>query len=177
MEELLLKDPQLVAQQAAIREPEAKWLKDRIRDIPAREVDNKVATIAARVMAAIDCTTCANCCKTLEPEISEEELQRLRSRSEDREQFMAKFVGFDAVRGVHFLKPVCTFLTDHTCSVYGDRPSSCREYPRLVPDLKFRWKKTMEDYAVCPIVFNTIEQLKADLRDSENIPHGDPRGG
>lgn len=173
MDEFFLTDPQLVAQQAAIRASELKWLKDRIRNIPARVLDEKVATIAARTVAAIDCTTCANCCRTLEPELSEEELQQLLTlRQETHKHLQTKFVGFDPVRGIHYLTPVCTFLTDNKCLVYADRPSACREYPRLIPDLKFRWKKTIEDYAICPIVFNTIEQLKTDLRNSENIPQG-----
>jgi Fe-S-cluster containining protein len=163
-------DPNEVVRLAALQsEPNAK-LKVRIKRIPARQLDEAVAAIAKDVIAAIDCTQCANCCKTLEPELAESEIERLaQHRQETRAAFEKKFLGYDSHREVHYLKPVCTFLRDNRCTAYAERPDACREYPRLLPDLKFRWKKTMQDYELCPIVFNTIELLRAKL-DSENIP-------
>lgn len=170
MEAALILDLTLIASHAREAHTENQLLKSRIKTIPVRELDEHVAAIAKHVIAAVDCTKCANCCKTLEPELSTHEIERLRAhRQESFEVFSAKFLGYDTKREVHYLKPVCTFLRDNRCAVYADRPDACREYPRLFPELKFRWKKTMEDYAICPIVFNTIELLKKELGPLKNV--------
>ncbi len=172
MEPRFITDPNEVALQAAVNAADNQLLKARIKKIPVRVLDERVAAIAGRVTQSIDCTTCANCCKKLEPELSITEIHQLRAhRQASLEAFTARFLDYDTRREVHYLKPVCTFLHDNKCTVYTDRPNACREYPRLVPDLKFRWKKTMEDYMICPIVFNTIELLKAALSQLEDVPN------
>jgi Fe-S-cluster containining protein len=170
---MYITDPNEVARLAALQAEQNAHLKVRVKQIPTRQLDEIVATVAKDVIAAIDCTQCANCCKTLEPELSESEIERLaQHRQETRAAFEKKFLGYDPQREVHYLKPVCTFLQDNRCSAYPDRPIACREYPRLVPDLKFRWKKTMQDYHICPIVFNTMEILRTQLGESKDVSHG-----
>lgn len=162
---MIVTDPSLLPALARAAESANGQLRRQLQHIPAREVDALMQPIAARVMEAIDCTTCANCCKTLEPEVAAHEVELLRTRKHmTLEGFRKSHLGYDATRQRHFIKPVCPFLSNNRCTVYAARPQACRQYPRLVPDLKFRWRKTWEDYRVCPIVFNSIELLKESLR-------------
>ena len=59
----------------------------------------------------------------------------------------------------------CVFLEGNLCSVYDSRPQTCELFPHLVKGngslLSRMWH--MPDRAVyCPIVFNTLEQFKAE---------------
>lgn len=142
-------------------------LRQRLLGMPAREADARVRAIAEVVAQAIDCTRCANCCKTLEPELAEEEMEQLQKIMGGGQEDKNEHLGYDSGRALHYLKSPCPFLLNNRCTVYASRPGSCRDYPRLVPDFKFRWRKTMADYKICPIVFNTIERLKESLGDGE----------
>jgi Fe-S-cluster containining protein len=160
-------DPALLPALAQANEPENRLLRRQLMRLPARQLDARVQHIAAQVAEAIDCTACANCCKALEPEVAGDEIAPLCStKSIAAASFATQHLGFDETRKLHFIKPVCPFLVHNRCSVYATRPQSCREYPRLTPDFKFRWRKTWEDYRICPIVFNTVEMLKESLREA-----------
>ena len=50
------------------------------------------------------------------------------------------------------------------CSVYAGRPNDCRSYPHLhYPAFLGLSVATIENYRVCPIVFNVYERMKLDL--------------
>ena len=49
-------------------------------DLDSDEVDRQVFAATRRVWAGIDCKTCANCCRELQPSFSEAELDRLARR-------------------------------------------------------------------------------------------------
>ena len=50
------------------------------------------------------------------------------------------------------------------CRVYAHRPDTCRSYPHLDKEgFVFHLAQTVSNCAVCPIVFNVMERLKAEL--------------
>ena len=58
----------------------------------------------------------------------------------------------------------CHFFHDNKCNIYNERPQACEDYPHLhQPHFKYRINTTMDNYAVCPIVYYTIERLKVAL--------------
>ena len=58
----------------------------------------------------------------------------------------------------------CPFLKENVCSVYEDRPKACRDFPYLhEPGFRTRMITLIENTALCPIVYNTCEQLKTIL--------------
>lgn len=137
-----------------------------LRSIPTKNVDNLVHQLNQEVSAAIDCTACGNCCKQLEPPVDQEELERLAAlKNLSTALFKEKYVGEEMGTEIQFLKcQPCIFLQTNTCSIYEQRPASCADYPHLhQANFKFRWKSIMANYALCPIVFNVVEQLKEKL--------------
>lgn len=55
----------------------------------------------------------------------------------------------------------CHFLEGSRCSQYEHRFNECREFPHLTrKNFKDRMFGTLIHYAMCPIIFNVIEELK-----------------
>jgi hypothetical protein len=55
----------------------------------------------------------------------------------------------------------CGFLSENKCTVYEKRFDECREFPHLHKDnFKGRLFGTLIHYAMCPIIFNVVEELK-----------------
>ena len=55
----------------------------------------------------------------------------------------------------------CHFLSGSVCTIYASRFNECREFPHLhKPNFRGRLFGTLMHYAICPIIFNVIEELK-----------------
>src|SRR4029077_11586518 len=62
-------------------------------DLGCDDIDRRVAEITLQVWAGIDCTTCANCCRELQPTFSEEDVSRVSRRlGMDRQQFINTYL-------------------------------------------------------------------------------------
>lgn len=130
-----------------------------------KALDAKVCAVAREVSAQIDCTLCANCCRTMNPVVDEEDVARLAKRMRlNPKHFKERYVfrdewGHDCIRGAP-----CPFLDGTRCSVYDDRPKSCRDFPYFdKPGFRQRMIMMVSNCSVCPITFNTVERLKRDL--------------
>ncbi len=155
---------------AAQRKEENAQFKRSLVPIPTKEVDQIVSKLSKEISAAIDCTACGNCCKQLEPPVSQQELERLADLKKlDVLSFSDQYIGTEPGTQIQFLKfQPCIFLQETRCSIYEQRPASCADYPHLQqPNFKYRWKSIMANYALCPIVFNVVEQLKEKLNHTE----------
>lgn len=132
------------------------------------ETDRRVFAIARRVTERTDCTACANCCKTVRPTFSEDEIDRLARRlGVERQQFIDAYLEPtepDDGNPWHTRSTPCPFLKDNRCSVYENRPGDCRGYPYLdQPDFTSRLWGMIERTFTCPIVYEVMEELKPQL--------------
>jgi Fe-S-cluster containining protein len=131
------------------------------------ELDAIVHQITAEVSSQIDCTKCANCCKQVRPvldkgDVSEFALGLKMSVPELKGKYLK--LHEDSPSKYEFNELPCPFLKDDRCSNYECRPKDCRSYPHLHKDeLVFRLWGVVENYSICPIVFNVYERLKAEL--------------
>ena len=131
-------------------------------------IDRRVFAITRRVWAGIDCTSCPNCCREVQPTFSEEEVDRLARRlGMERGQFIQKYLeradGGSEKPWQTRSKP-CPFLKDNLCNVYEDRPADCSGYPYLYePEFVFRTMAMIERAPSCPIVYEVLEKLKESL--------------
>jgi Fe-S-cluster containining protein len=58
----------------------------------------------------------------------------------------------------------CQFLKDKKCSIYKLRPEECNSYPYLHKDnFISRLLGVIENYEICPIVYNVYELLEVPL--------------
>ncbi len=134
--------------------------------ISRERIDNMVAQFYRDCVQKIDCTRCANCCKIASPHLDREDVRRIakrlhRTQADFKRLFLVKD---DAFNDFGFRRKPCPLLANDRCIVYPDHPQECREYPHLdKPEFVSRLGNIMENYPVCPIVFEVIERLKAEI--------------
>ena len=131
------------------------WLKQYAPD----DIDGLVKTLSQKYFALIDCTQCANCCRSLHVEFNKCELHAIaKTLGQSLETFQKRFMSEGKVN------PPCPMLNGKLCSIYENRPDVCRSFPHLEqPEFTFRLMGVIENVAICPIAFNAFEELKAKL--------------
>lgn len=136
-------------------------------EIGIKELDNIVHKINNEVTRRIDCTTCGNCCKIIKPVLDNEDINRfakgLKITSGELLDTYCQ-VSEEEKDKYEFQNIPCPFLKDNKCSNYEFRPNNCLSYPHLQKrDFVFRLWGVIENYSICPIVFNVFERLKEEL--------------
>ncbi len=131
------------------------------KEILPQEVDRKVSALNREVSAAIDCTACGNCCREVFPFMSEDDILRLAVGMKITVAELIAQTRLESSAERVFCHRPCPLLADNKCKVYNDRPVDCRDYPHLdKPDFLANSIGTIENYRVCPIVFNVYNRLK-----------------
>lgn len=134
-----------------------------------RRLDSLVIEIADQVWKTIDCTACAQCCKTLRATFSGREQQRAAKRlgitaKAFRETYLETKEDEDGTVWQIRQAP-CPFLQDNRCSIYEVRPANCSGYPYLHKSrFRSRMWGMLERTFTCPAVFDVFEILKQRLR-------------
>ena len=133
-------------------------------DLSDEYIDAEVEKIAAPIVDAIDCTACANCCRSLDVYLTPTDAQRLASgidvplhtiETQHIEHQQASQQGeWGKFRG-----SPCTFLRGNLCSVYTHRPQTCRTYPAFTPDFRWTLADTIQGASLCPIIYNVLARL------------------
>lgn len=128
---------------------------------PAK-TDKLVHELNTYYTSKIDCTRCGNCCVHLRPVLAEIDIDNLiKKLTISRSKFKKKYVKIDEEGDMLFKKLPCVFLKEKKCSLYDFRPEDCQSYPHLHKnEFTGRLYGVFENYAICPIVFNVIEELK-----------------
>ena len=128
-------------------------------------LDSVVRKLFEQVSEAIDCTACGNCCKEIKPILKKKDIIKLsKSLNIPPDQFVTKYVDKDE-DGNNILNQLpCPFLKKK-CIQYASRPVNCASYPHLhKKDFVFRLIGVVNNYSICPIVFNVYEGLKDKLK-------------
>lgn len=135
------------------------------------EIDTIVREIYEEVVSLIDCRECSNCCRKIKPTLKKMDIDIFSQGlgiSADRlkEQCLIKDENPDEGGEAYiFNRLPCPFLKANLCTNYDCRPEDCRSYPHLHKDgFVFRLFGVIDNYAVCPIVFNVYERLKTRVR-------------
>lgn len=151
---------------AKVKRQENEAFRNFLKPYPADVVEAELQPIVQEVTARVDCTKCGNCCRNLEPGISVEEAGLLaKSKGISKEIFLRDFTSIEPETGVLFMNhQPCIFFDGSLCTIYENRPASCADFPHLVKgNFKFRFHSIMANYAICPIVFNSVEGLKHEM--------------
>jgi hypothetical protein len=138
-----------------------RFLKDS--PMAGEAIDAIVHKLNEDISWQIDCTQCANCCKVLQIQLREADIERLAQRFKiSREEFRSRWLKEAEEEGMAETKSLpCPFLKDKRCSVYEDRPAMCRSFPNLhKPHFTSRTIQVVFNCFTCPIVFNVYEELK-----------------
>lgn len=131
----------------------------------SRKLDRIVEQIVHEVEAAIDCTQCANCCRTLEISLDAEDITRLAEYlHSSTDQVEAELAAPGTLCDVAIAQSPCPLLQGKRCSAYAARPRDCREYPHLQKgDIRARLRFIIDDAEDCPILFNVLARMKTEL--------------
>ncbi len=128
-----------------------------------KRIDAMVGELDKEIKANIDCLDCGNCCHILKIPITKSDVERI-SRLENLEpgKYVKKYTEIDTDDGLMYMKQSpCRYLDGNFCKIYAERPLACRAFPYIdKPDFTNRTNMMSAMAAICPIVFNLLEELK-----------------
>ena len=132
--------------------------------------DRILRRIAQGIEESIDCTQCANCCKVATVTVSGRDIDRMaRYLRVSRTQFLARYTTESEEEGRILRRTEsagCIFLDGTTCTLYDERPETCRRFPHLVRgsgSIASRMWQFADRACYCPIVYNSLEAFKPEL--------------
>ena len=129
-----------------------------------KKVDRIALELHKEAFEIVDCTKCANCCKTLHPIMTDEDIARIAKHlGMTQEEFVAAYLERDEEEGGYRIKKSpCPFLgDDNLCKIYDVRPEKCQGYPFTDKgNFVFRTMTHASNAVVCPAVFYLVEQMK-----------------
>ncbi len=148
-------------------QPDAKVTFKRLKKKPPKDLDNTVQQFHEEAFEKIDCLACANCCKTLGPRISDNDINRISKYLKIKPgTFIDTYLKIDEDKDYVFKNMPCPFLMpDNYCMIYEVRPKACKEYPhtnrkRFYQALNITLKNLDTCPAVCEITENLITKYK-----------------
>ncbi len=159
-------DPQRIKKLAQEKEEENWEFRSFLKgiDMHSEELDVLVHGLYKDISSRIDCLDCGNCCRVILPNLSPADITGLAaglrlSKAELTRRYLT--TREDQENTYTFNATPCPFLDGNQCTVYECRPQSCRSYPHLHKSgFTHRLIQVVENYAICPIVFNVYEELK-----------------
>ncbi|EMF49387.1 YkgJ family cysteine cluster protein [Streptococcus parauberis] len=122
-----------------------------------------VQEVHQEVFQEIDCTKCANCCKSLGPLFTEADIQRISKHFKMKmPAFENMFLQVDEDGDKIFQSMPCPFLgDDNLCSIYDVRPKACREFPHTDRKKIYQINQlTLKNTLICPAAYLFVEKLK-----------------
>lgn len=131
--------------------------------------DQAAGELHEQAFRTVDCTRCANCCKSMTVLLSEADVERIAPRlGLSVEQFTDRYLEADAEHAplLKMRQQPCPFLgSDDRCTIYDVRPALCREYPHTDKE-RFASRAIQHSLnaKVCPAVFWIVEQLRRRAR-------------
>lgn len=136
-------------------------LRSFLKGQDSSEVDKLVNELHQELFAGFSCYSCLNCCKSIVPLISENEIKVIAKRiALTEDELKSKYLEQTAT-GFRVNKVPCLFLTNTGCSIYECRPLNCREYPFTSSKyISSRLINLVENCEICPVVFEIFERLK-----------------
>jgi len=134
-----------------------------LKGVSGNKLDRHIHQLYKEVSDMIDCTACGNCCTTMYPSVSRKDIRFLAElENESEETFIEKFTPEDESERLRFLNQTpCRYLSDRKCTIYENRPKDCSSFPHLhKSSFVSRLWGVIDNYSICPIVYNVFEELK-----------------
>jgi Fe-S-cluster containining protein len=104
---------------------------DKLDNLVPPDMQEIVDKADAEMWQETDCTTCANCCKTMTPTYSTKDISRIAKHLGMKPAaFKEKWLYKEDSTGDWMNKQQpCQFLADNKCSIYEVRPVDCAQFP------------------------------------------------
>lgn len=156
-------DPKELKNKARLVEKESLAFFKRINKKKIRQVDDMVHQLHDEAFERIDCLDCANCCKTLGPRITDNDIDRMAKGLRIKaHEVISQYLHIDEDNDYVFKSMPCPMLMpDNYCMIYEHRPKACREYPHTDRKRFLQISKlSVTNSQTCPAVYDIIEELK-----------------
>lgn len=130
---------------------------------PPKHLDKIVQDIHQEVFQEIDCTSCANCCKDLGPDLTEADIVKIAKLFRMKlATFEKTYLRVDEDGDKVFQSMPCPFLGgDNLCSIYDVRPKACREFPHTDRKKIYQINHlTLKNTLICPAAYEFVERLR-----------------
>jgi Fe-S-cluster containining protein len=159
------------AKKVSLHKSGMKRFLTRIEKNPPRGLDSMAVAADIEMWKKTDCLSCANCCKTMSPTYSRQDLIRISAHlGMTVDQFKTRYLVKDKQGDwINKIQP-CQFLNlkDNKCSIYEVRPRDCAGFPHHT-------KKRMVDYMhvfkqnieFCPATYRVVEMMRDRLDRSQ----------
>lgn len=162
------RDLERIAQFAEEREDENWDFRSFLKyHYESNELDPIVHQLNEEISRQIDCTQCGNCCKQIHPVLDDRDVERFaRGIGLSAKEFSNLHLIENEGNSSEYLfnKLPCPFLENNQCINYANRPDDCSSYPHLHKEgFISRLFGVIDNYSICPIVFNVYERLKKQL--------------
>ncbi|MFC3931610.1 YkgJ family cysteine cluster protein [Streptococcus dentapri] len=131
-----------------------------------KNLDQIVQKVHREVFEEIDCTACANCCKSLGPLFTEKDITRIAKHFRMRlPVFEDMYLKVDEDGDKIFQCMPCPFLgEDNLCSIYDIRPKACQEFPHTDRKKIYQINHlTIKNTLTCPAAYLFVEKLRERL--------------
>lgn len=129
-----------------------------------KKADRIALQVHQEAFSIVDCTRCANCCRTMRIFVTEEDIPRIAEHlGMAPEEFIAAYLEVDKEDGGYRMKTIpCPFLgDDNKCKIYDVRPEKCQSYPSTdKPDFLDCSISHAFNAVACPAVFYMVEQMR-----------------
>ncbi len=133
------------------------------------QTDQVMQEFHEKAFEEINCLTCANCCKTTSPVITNRDIDRIAKHLKIKPSaLVGHYMRVDEDQDYVFKAAPCPFLeADNCCSIYDVRPTACRTYPHT-DRKKFHQltELTYQNSFICPAVQRILTLLEEMLSDS-----------
>ncbi len=134
----------------------------KLDDIVPHDMHELVAKVDATVWQDTNCTSCANCCKTMTPTFTNADIKRISAHlTMTTATFKEKWLKKEETgEWVNTTQP-CQFLVDDKCSIYEVRPADCAEFPHHDKKPFDAYNETFINNVMhCPATFTLVDRLK-----------------
>ena len=138
----------------------------KLKKKPPRHLDTLIVELHDEEFNKTDCLSCANCCKTTAPWLTDKDVSRIAKHLKMKEQrFIETYLEVGSDNEFSFKTVPCVFLGyDNECSIYDVRPKACGEYPHTNRKRFYQISElNLKNVAICPAAFNIVENLKKRL--------------
>jgi uncharacterized protein len=136
----------------------------RIEKYPPKDLNTITVEADKLAWNEVGCLSCANCCKTMSPTYTSEDIKRISAHLHmTTKAFKEKWLYKDKRDGDWMnVKQPCQFLDlkDNKCSIYDVRPADCSGFPhhdkKRMTDYMHVYKQNVE---YCPATFKWVEKI------------------
>lgn len=140
-----------------------KFLK-KLETNPPKKFLSTMQEVDKEVWKEIDCLSCANCCKTMTPTFTEDDITRIANHLNiTKDTFKNKWLNYQKKdKDWVNKKQPCQFLNLKTnmCNIYEVRPVDCAGFPHFTkkqPQLYMHVHQ--QNISYCPATLKMVEKL------------------